>query len=342
MIRSRPRLAAKASLCLLLLSASARPAGAAAADPQVQSLLDLRGLDARVLQIGHRLATANLGVCPSAAMLPGFAVHDLSQYGGEYRRAAQVAFGLGRGPGILAVAAGSGAARAGLRPDDVLVAIDGVAADGPAAGGKRAQFDTVERVLDRIDRAVADGRAELRLLRGREELRVQMQPDRGCASRFQTLPSQEPDAKADGKYVQVTSAMVEYVRSDDELAAVLAHELAHNILRHRARLDAAGISRGLLKSFGRNARLIRQTEAEADQLSVYLMDRAGYSPAAAATFWRRFGREHAGGIFASTTHPLWKKRVAALEEEKRRLDLAKRESAAPVPPLLAAPLPELK
>ena len=49
--------------------------------------------------------------------------------------------------------------------------------------------------------------------------------------------------------------------------------------RHRVRLDAARVSRGFLGNFGRNARLIRETEVEADRLSVYLLERAGYDPA---------------------------------------------------------------
>ena len=51
----------------------------------------------------------------------------------------------------------------------------------------------------------------------------------------------------DGARVQVTAALVEYATRDDELAAVIAHEFAHNILKHRLALNAAGISRGLFQ-----------------------------------------------------------------------------------------------
>jgi hypothetical protein len=46
------------------------------------------------------------------------------------------------------------------------------------------------------------------------------------------------------------------------------------MLRHRTRLDSGGVAY-FLGNFGRNARLIRETESEADRLSVYLLDRAG-------------------------------------------------------------------
>ena len=55
-------------------------------------------------------------------------------------------------------------------------------------------------------------------------------------------------------------------------------------------LDAAGVDRGRFKELGRSARLFRQTEAEADRLSVWLLAGAGYDPEAAARFWRKFGR----------------------------------------------------
>jgi beta-barrel assembly-enhancing protease len=343
--RLRPLL--KNASFLLLLAAlpqagGAAPAAPAVPDAEVQSLLALRLMDERVARIGHRLAVANVGLCPSPAMLPGLAVHDLSQYGGASQAAAARAFGLGRRPAILAVAPGSAAARAGILPDDVLLAIDGAAPGAGAAGSRRASFDTVERILDSLDKAAADGRADLVLLRGGRQIAARIEPDLGCPSRFQIIVSRDLGAKADGKYVQVTSELAKYADGDDELAAVLAHELAHNILRHRARLDQAGISRGLLQSFGRNARLTRQTEVEADQLSVYLLDRAGYDPSAAARFWSRFGRHNSLGIFASPTHPRWKERVATLEQEVRRLDQVKRQSPAATPPLLAGPLPELQ
>ena len=328
--------------------AAAVPGQAAAADStrapeaMVASLLQLRELDARVMGIGHRLAVAGADLCSPAAALTGIAVHDLSQYAGRYRPAAAAAFGLDQLPGVLAVAAGSAAERAGVKADDVLVAIDGKPAGAVGVAGRHGEFEKVERVLDLIDEAVADGAAQLRLQRGGKEIVLPLKAEQGCGSRFQTRPSRELNAKADGRYVQVTTALAEYANGDAELAAVLAHELAHNILRHRARLDAAGISRGLLEQFGRNARLTRRTEIEADHLSIYLLDRAGYDPGAAARFWARYGRQHSGGIFAAATHPRWQQRVAALEEEVRRLEQLKREAPKPVPALLSAPLPTLE
>ena len=295
-----------------------------------------------MLAIGYRLATASADLCPDAQPLAGFAVHDISQYGPAYRGAAAHAFGLGDRPAVLAVAPGGAAERAGLRPDDELLAVDRSSLGGGEPNPPKASVARSEAAADRIDAALADGEAALELLRGGTRKTIRIAAERGCRGRFQVVPGNEVNAAADGRYVQISAAHAENAANDAELASILAHELAHNILHHRERLDRKGISRGLFGGVGRSARLVRQTEIEADRLSVYLMDRAGYPPEAAVRFWRRFGPAHSLGIFASPTHPGWKERATRIEAEIATLARLKRESAKPVPPLLAGPLPELR
>ena len=314
-------------LALVLLLLTAVPA--AAQDAVERSLVGLRSLDQRVATIGHRLAVASLDLCVEREWLPGFAVHDLSQYGPEHRPAAIRAFRLDHGPGVLALAAGGPAERAGLRPDAILVSVDG---EGPprTAAGPRASFEQAERILDVLDRAFSDGVAVIEVDRGGQRTTIPIEAERGCASRFQLVPSRTLNARADGRYVQVTTAIGQYVADDDELAAVLAHEFAHNVLRHRLRLNEAGVQRGFLSNFGRNARLIRETEAEADRLSVYLLDRAGFPPAAAVRLWARFGRR-GFAFLGSPTHPNWRRRIAMIEAEIEIIQRARAEGRIPVP-----------
>jgi hypothetical protein len=305
-----------------------------------QSLVGMRTLDARVATIGHRLAVGSADLCAERQWLAGFAVHDLSQYGGAYRDAAIRAFGLDRGPGVLALASAGPAERAGLRTDDILVSADAVPLAAAAPAGRGRTFDQVERILGLLEQAFADGRAELAVLRGPERLVVAVEAEPGCPSRFQLIPSRRLNARADGRYVQVTTAIAEYVQDEQELAAVLAHEFAHNVLRHRDRLDEAGVARGFFGNFGRNARRIRETEAEADRLSVYLMDRAGYDPTAAVRFWTRFGPRGLN-FLGSPTHPNWRARIALFEAEIGRIRAARAAGRVPMPAFFdpAAPAP---
>ena len=320
-----------------MLVATAAPASPGA-DPLRDSLVAMRALDQRVATIGHRLAVAGLELCVDRQWRPGFAVHDLSQYGGDYREAAIRGFGLGEGPAILAVAVDGPGERAGLRPDDVLLAADGEPLP-QAARGRRGGFDPVERVLDALDRAFADGAATLELRRSGSTLSLAIEAEQGCATRFQLIPSSRLNALADGRYVQVTTAIGEYVADDQELAAILAHEFAHNVLRHRAGLDAAGVARGFFGNFGRSARLIRATEEEADRLSVYLLERAGYDPEAAVRFWSRFGRRGLN-FLGSATHPNWRRRIASLQEEIEKVRNARAAGITAVPPHAATRRPD--
>jgi beta-barrel assembly-enhancing protease len=111
----------------------------------------------------------------------------------------------------------------------------------------------------------------------------------------------------------------------------MAHELAHNILGHRAQLDAAGVSRGLLAPFGKNRTRIRATELEADRHALYLMARAGYDIAVAPAFWERFGRKVDAGILSDGTHAGWRERVQRAREEITRIEAQRRAGQLPTP-----------
>jgi hypothetical protein len=308
----------------------------AAQQPTDQSLLAMRALDQRVAAIGHGLAVAGRDLCREHQWLPGLALHDLSQYGADFQPAAIRAFGLDAGPAILALAPGGPAERAGLRLDDIILSLDGQPVPRSAAQ-REGGFEPMERILDALDAAFVDGRAEVAVRRSGASLAVRVSAEQGCSSRFQLIPSRRLNALADGRYVQVTTAIAGYVATDGELAAVLAHEFAHNVLGHRVRLDAAGVRRGFLGNFGSNARRIRETEVEADRLSVYLMERAGYDPQAAVDFWSRFGRRGLN-FLGSPTHPNWRARIRLFEAEIARIRDARARGAVPLPDL-ALPRP---
>lgn len=323
-----------------VLAGAASPAAGPAAE-QRDGLRALQALDARVLTVGHRLAVAAADLCVDRAPLAGMAVHDLAQYDPSFRNASAGLFGLGAQPGVLAVVPDGPAARAGVRADDAIVATDGVPVASPRPLPRDADFATTERLIDRVEAALADGVMSLALRRGGATRTVEVRGEPGCRARFQIVPDDAVEAGADGRYVQISSAFAEYAASDGELVATLAHELAHNILRHRARLDAAKVERGLFGQIGRNARLIRATEVEADRLSVWLIDRAGYSVETALDFWRRYRRERGLGIFTSPTHPGWKERIAIMEAEAAELAAAKRSNPRPIPPILRGAPPPL-
>ena len=304
---------------LLLVPAAAPPAAAAPAAP---TLLEV---DQRLAAVAWRLTTANAPLCRELQPVTGAVLHAADQYPRELRAAfaAPVAVEL--------VVPGTPADLAGVKADDGLVAVGGDRPPTPPNGDAltSATRDAAQALIARLP---AEAPVPLTLRHAGVERTVSVPSRAGCRVEFEVLAGNTLGASSDGRVVQVGGRLFETF-GDDQVAVVVAHELAHAILRHRARLEAAGVKWGLLSEFGRNGRLFRQTETEADLLGAYLLRNAGYDPTLAIRFWREHGGKVDGGLFRSRTHPSSAARAGAIERE-----LATMPADAPVPylpPLLA-------
>jgi hypothetical protein len=329
-------------LALALLAVAAGQPGIAAAKPGIaenMSLAQLRAADARVLGVGFRLATANAPFCRNVENSAGMTLHHIAQY--PDAAAARATFGFAGDYAVLALVADGPAARAGIRTDDAITAIGNT----PLAPTPE-QLESIDQVAAYRPIAWADARLRAALDGGPVTLSV-LRGDRtephivtgtpACRSRFELRPSGSYGASADGDIVGITVPMLAFMADDDELAAILAHELSHNLLEHRRRLNEAGVQRGLMQQLGRNARLTLATEIEADRLSIWLMANAGYDPQGAIRFWTRYGKQRGKGIFSAPTHYRWTKRVALFQEEIAKLHATPRQAQGWLPPLLSEP-----
>src|SRR5207247_6564496 len=76
--------------------------------------------------------------------------------------------------------------------------------------------------------------------------------------------------------------------SDDQLATVMSHEIAHALAHHASERLARQQSEGgdLLSALVGKAHDRRQ-ESEADHIGLFLMTFAGYDPEQAVVFWER-------------------------------------------------------
>lgn len=146
-----------------------------------------------------------------------------------------------------------------------------------------------------------------------------------------------------GGKVGVYTGLLKLVKSDDELAAVMGHEIAHVTARHGAQrmsqaavaalggvilsgatsdssrkdlyqLGYLGLAGGALLKFSRD------NESEADYIDIRYAAKAGYDPHAAITFWRKMAAEkpETGGVVGAvmnlaSTHPTNAQRIADLE-----------------------------
>lgn len=230
----------------------------------------------RVAGISYRLQTRAAGLCSDLSPMASFFIAN--------ERSAVVDIVVANAP----------AAQAGLKRGDVIAAIN----DHPTVSAD---------VADLIDTALDTGSVTLTLAGHRQ---LSFAVERGCGFAVGLENDRRLDAYADGKAVAVSSALVDFAATDDELAVIIGHELAHNILKHKDILDTEHVSRGLLAGFGKDAKRIRQTEEDADVMALYLMVRSGYDITIAPEFWERFGAQTGAGVFSDGSHPRTKARVA--------------------------------
>ena len=283
------RLALAASIGFLIVAEALL--GQPSTGPGGQSTL--RQADLRVGAVAYRIALAGRPFCSQPHPLTGLLFHHLGEYEPADRIVMTQRHGLDRGPGILTVLADTPAARAGLVAGDVLLAVNGRPFPSATAIAAMAHRDSRRKAMEANEFQLEDqlraGPARLRILRGGREIEADLGSVQGCLGRVRLARSSQTNAFANGRYVVMTTSMLEYLRNDDELAVVLAHELSHNILRHQSVLDEQGVpKKGLFRAIGGNAKKVWRTEEEADRFGIRLMATAGYDVQAAIPFWRRY------------------------------------------------------
>jgi predicted Zn-dependent protease len=113
--------------------------------------------------------------------------------------------------------------------------------------------------------------------------------------RFRVVDQVEPNAFAlPGGYIFVSRGLLALANSEDELANVMGHEIAHVTRRHAARQQAidAHRSRFVAPWFraGQDAAYSRDMERQSDREGQLLAAAAGYDPMALSTFLAALGK----------------------------------------------------
>jgi Zn-dependent protease with chaperone function len=145
-----------------------------------------------------------------------------------------------------------------------------------------------------------------------------------------------------GGKIAVYTGIIEKLRlTDDELAAIIGHEIAHALREHGrerasqqmgqglavgvigAALGLGGIGQdlaGLVADVTFGLPYSREFEREADRMGVELAARAGYDPRAAITLWQKMAQASGGGTpqFLST-HPSDQSRIQDLQGYAQRV-----------------------
>jgi len=144
-----------------------------------------------------------------------------------------------------------------------------------------------------------------------------------------------------GGKIGFNSGMFRLTPTDEDIAVILGHEVAHVVCRHGNERVSQGIAAAVgavavdqatrdqsvekhnqtMAAYGAVATLgvilpfSRSHESEADQLGIVYMALAGYNPATSVAFWQRFSKEPGARMpeFLST-HPSDQTRIQNLQK----------------------------
>lgn len=279
----------------------------------------LRERDLRVATVAYRLSTANASQCKRMlAPQLGFVLHSIEQYVPADRAEAARTLALGANVGVMAVVAVSPAASAGLRAGDQLISVNGRSL-GIHSNGSMPTRESVEAMQQLLMAELQRGAVTLRVgaADGTRDLRIVAA--QGCPSNVELVSGAAVNAWADGSRVMVSEGLLARCITDDDLALVIGHELAHNLLHHRRRLEAEGITSSTLLPMNETvSHAIRETEEEADRTGVNLAEAAGYSLSDTGKFMAALLNP---GITMAATHPDLERRLtlllAAITEAQR-------------------------
>lgn len=345
---SNARLALIAAATLGVAACSTAPeiappvtqAPAPAAASVTQGLARYMQQRARVERVGFRLRKAAAATCAkSDETRPdlGIIVWSLANFANPDDRARlQSDFGLTNAVTVALAVEGAPAAQVGLRAGATITHVG----DDPVGEGKGA----TERFIQLSNAAARDGAVYLRLTDGRT---LTATPETVCEFPTLLVRSPEINAAADGRVLAITTGLFDLTRSDDEVALILGHELAHNVLGHlKASAGAQQKPGGILDAFVRMtigtavakaaARPYSiENEKEADYVGLYFMARAGYDVAAAETFWRRLN-ETTRAAAVNTTHPTGEARLTAIQAAAAEIK-GKQKAKKPLEPDLKRP-----
>lgn len=213
-------------------------------------------------------------------------------------------------------------ADAGLRPGDVIEEVNTRSVKGYRA----------DEVLQQIAKLTA-ARVQPLLLtvaRGsvREQIALRAVPS--CQFTPLILDTTLINGLSTGRQIAVTTGAMNALGSDDELAWVVAHEIAHNVLGHPQNAKLNAMLSALRPDPKKSAPSPtpperRSIESQADYVGVYLMARAGYDLDAVRRVWDLFRRmeSQAGNPTAliTQTHPTTEERQAALRSTLTEIQL---------------------
>lgn len=279
----------------------------------------------RLQTVSSRIVTSGTDMCADKiGAYYGFDYWNQDSFDKTMKETAKTKFNIDGNFKVLNVAPKSPAYIADIKPGDKLVSID----SWLVPIGK----DSAKQVKDKL---ALSGKTftpvELVFVRDSTEKKVTLTPVKSCDFAVRLAPDDVKNAYADGKNIVVYKGLMDFFKTDEEIALVLSHELAHNSMKHidakqknamvggifGLLLDIAAAGAGINTNgeFAKTGAGIAgnsysvEFEQEADYVGLYFMKKAGYDIENAAGFWRRMAVNNSQAITIKSSHPTTPQRL---------------------------------
>ena len=291
--------------------------------PQQVMLRDIVAQQDRLYRVAAPLLVNNTELCKgNARNLLGFTAKSKYSFSDELSEAAQQLYGMDDRLQVMGVLAGSGAAKAGIRVGDKLDMVEGK----PVPPGSDAERQAATMLAPLINRGAS---VRLTMVRNGAPVQVTVPFTRACAYSIELGNADNVNAYNDGRRVLITRGMMNFAANDNELAYVLAKEMAHNSLNHARVQRTTGTAGAIIDNLIRirpdmsamagmsGMKPMPQTmDAAADTLSLYMLARAGYDIDAAPRFWERLASQYPPGALNAYTalHPATSYRLSVMNK----------------------------
>ena len=299
----------------------------------------------RLYKVAFPILIHNTEFCDKATRpITGLSVWNIHTVPQSFRRVLGVEHNLGEDLVVQNIIRNSPAEKAGLKKGDLLLSLNGE----PVPRGEKAL-----KAVQNLVKQSGYKNINIAYIRGNTTKTGIIRPIKGCDYAVLLDNSARVNAFADGRRIIITRGIMRFAQNDSELALVIAHEMAHNTMKHVQKLQrnatagalgglavdvllgAAGVGTG--NRFSRLGGSLAQQrfsvpfEQEADYVGMYFMRRAGYDTAQVANFWRRMAAEGQASIDLRTSHPTSPERFIAIEHTHDEINtkLSKGQKLAP-------------
>ena len=301
-----------------------------------------------VKSIGFKINSLNADICNKTDFNSGLTFANENVMGLKIAKFFPSKINLGSQVSIISIVKNSPADKAGLALGDIILEVEGYTfPEGRNALKKISKhFKNIEE--KKIKKIKIDRNGEI--------LTFDINQTKICNYPIIFTQDKIVNAYADGKSIIMTQGMVDYARDDNEIAMVIAHELAHNDRGHLAAVKKNTLIMGSIgfvldlmtiyysggtaggdaqntemwSKIGRNAYSV-EFEKDADYGGVYYAYRAGYDISQVKSFWERIGSENPKQIAISSTHPATSERYLQIDKTVKEINKKKNDGLALVP-----------